>query len=503
MPTQNIPLRFAPGVFGNGTAYQGRGRWITADMVRWIEGTMRPIGGWVPLQVLVDGMPGPGATIGGVPRGMEAWRGNDGTPWLAIGSTTQLQAYSDGLLFNISPLDLVPGVADAAPFSNAGTYGFGLYGVGLYGVGTAATALSTPDTWSMDVFGDALVASLTSDGRVLVWNRDTALRAAPAAGAPIDVRGVVVTPERFLMALGTTGDVRTVSWASQESTTDWTPTALNTAGSYPLTTNGKLMCARRGRQQTLFWTDTDLHAATYIGGSLVYSFSLLGENCGIVAPNAVATSNGVPFWMGTRGFWMYDGFVKEVPCEVADYVFGRLNAAQQGKVYAVALPNFAELWWFYPSNSSSEIDSYVVYNVRENHWATGSMGRTAAVQQGTFAFPIMADRFGNVYEHERGTFRGSVKPWAESGPVQLGEGDQLMTVMRVLPDERNLGDVRATLLSRLYPTSPELASAPLSVRHPTDARITGRQIRLRLQEGVETDWRVGEFRVSVAARGKR
>jgi len=263
------------------------------------------------------------------------------------------------------------------------------------------------------------------------------------------------------------------------------------------------MCGRRSRQQTLLWTDTDVHAASYIGGTLVYSFSLLGENCGIVGPNAVAMDNGVAFWMGARGFWTYDGYVRPIPCEVSDYVFDQLNMEQRAKVCAVALPQFGEIWWFYPSNASLEIDSYVSFNSRENHWATGTVARTAAVSAGAFSAPIMAAADGRLYEHERGNARGVTVPFAESGPIQLGNGEQLMTVLQVLPDERTLGDVRVTLFGRLYPTSPESTSPVLTVRAPTDARLTGRQIRVRVGQGVERDWRVGDFRLLVAPRGRR
>ncbi len=495
-----LPLRVGPGVYRNGTPYQGRARWIAADSVRWIDGTIRPIGGWSPLS---DTLGGALASLAGVPRGMEAWRGNDGTPWLAIGTTEKLHAFSQGELYDITPADLVVGAEDAAITGGVGSYGFATYGLGLYGVGSASSALVDADTWQMDVFGDFLVASLTADGRVLVWDRVPANDATVAAGAPTGVRGVVVTPERFLFALGKTGDVRTVTWASQETTETWTPAVDNTAGDYPLTTNGRLMCGRRGRNQTLLWTDTDLHAATYIGGSLIYSFTLLGENCGIIGPNAVALDNGVAFWMGARGFWVYDGFVRALPSDVSDYVFGRLNTEQRAKVSAVSISEYGEIWWFYPSNASLEIDSYVCYNVRENHWATGSLARTAAVAAGAFPYPIMASATGMIYEHERGNDRDGVTPMVESGPIQMGQGDQLLTVLRIIPDETNLGDVRATVSARLYPTASETSTPELTVREPTDVRITGRQVRVKLVEGVERDWRVGEFRLAIAPRGKR
>ena len=41
-----IPLKIPPGVYRNGTEYQSAGRWFDANLVRWFENTLRPIGGW-------------------------------------------------------------------------------------------------------------------------------------------------------------------------------------------------------------------------------------------------------------------------------------------------------------------------------------------------------------------------------------------------------------------------------------------------------------------------
>ena len=41
-----IPLAIPPGQYRNGTDFQASNRWRDASLVRWIEGTMRPVGGW-------------------------------------------------------------------------------------------------------------------------------------------------------------------------------------------------------------------------------------------------------------------------------------------------------------------------------------------------------------------------------------------------------------------------------------------------------------------------
>ena len=41
-----FPLQIPPGVYKNGTEYQSKGRWNNSNLVRWFEGTMRPVVGW-------------------------------------------------------------------------------------------------------------------------------------------------------------------------------------------------------------------------------------------------------------------------------------------------------------------------------------------------------------------------------------------------------------------------------------------------------------------------
>lgn len=284
-----------------------------------------------------------------------------------------------------------------------GDYGTGIYGADLYGVGKAplAATLTDADTWQLDAFGDVLVACPTVGGRIYVWTGNTSARAVVAGGdSPEPNRGVVIAPERFIVALGANNDVRLVAWASQATLDDWDASDVNTAGDFTLSTNGRIMCGRRTKAQTLIWTDADLHSMTYIGGDFVFSFKQEGDNCGIISPQAVAIVDTAALWMGRDNFYSYDGFVKPVPCEVHDYVFDDFNQQQASKVFASPVSEFSEIWWFYPSGQSDENDRYVVYNYRENHWTTGKLGRTCALDRGAVPNPVMFDSEGHAYAHE-------------------------------------------------------------------------------------------------------
>ena len=62
---------------------------------------------------------------------------------------------------------------------------------------------------------------------------------------------------------------------------------------------------------------------------------------------------------------------------------------------------WGEIWWFYPSASSEEIDKYVIYNYLEKTWYYGSLSRTAWHDRGIRTFPIAAGS-SYLFEHENG-----------------------------------------------------------------------------------------------------
>lgn len=41
-----ISLDLPSGLYKNGTGRQARGRWYDANLIRFYEGTIRPVGGW-------------------------------------------------------------------------------------------------------------------------------------------------------------------------------------------------------------------------------------------------------------------------------------------------------------------------------------------------------------------------------------------------------------------------------------------------------------------------
>lgn len=503
MPKQYLTLSLPPGVYKNGTEYQSAGRaytaiyqapprWVDSSLVRWHQGEMRPIGGWESFSA---------NTVSGKARAILPWADNTNTAWIGIGTHSGLYVMDRyGNLYNITPSGFLPGYPDAV---EGGGYGTGGYGAGTYGtIRTQSSEIQDATTWDLDTWGQYLVGVSCDDNRLWQWELGTGTPAAKVANSPT-ASSLVVTNEYFMMALGANNNPRLVQWCDQQDNTDWTPSLTNQAGQFPLQTYGRLMCGRRITGATLLFTDQDVFVATYLGNTLVYGFERAGSNCGVISRKAAVALDAQAIWMGRNAFYQFNGYVTPIPCDVADYLFGNINPLQISKIHAVVNRAFGEVTWFYPSLNSTEIDSYVTYSYTEQHWEIGQLARLCAADQGVYPYPLMVDGSGEVWEHETGFSYGGASPYARSGPLELGNGDQVMSATQFLPDATNPSALSVEFLGRFQPDASQVTFGPYALSPQTDVRFTARQIEMLFTGTPGSDWRLGSQRLEVTAGGRR
>jgi len=505
-------IKLPPGIYRSGTERQSRGRWHDCDLIRWYGGALQPIQGWRQLG---------SSTLSGHPTAIAVWKDNAGSTQIVVGTHTHLY-HSDlgGNLNDISPANLQAGYGTSSELVGYGTGEYnGSWGYGSASTQTGSTGILDATTWSLDLFGQKLIACSDRDGRLLQWGVSTSTDAAEITATsgtvPTSNKAVMVTAERFVFALGAGNNPRKIQWSDQEDYQAWLPTSANQAGDFELVTGGKIMTGLRVKEGSLILTSTDAHLASYIGPPFVFSFQEVGRNCGIIGPKAWCVGDSLAAWMGAENFFIYDGYVKPLPSDVNDYVFSDINTQQSAKIFGMALSAYGEFWWFYPSASSNDVDRYVLWNSRENTWAVGNLDRSCGMDSGITIYPLMlqydaSNNTSKIYEHEVGYGYADIAgastnavPYVESGPIEIGTGERYVHVKKLIPDEKNLGDTRVRFYSKAYPTSSANTHGPYSLAEPTSVRFGGREFKMRI-EGVDTDsWRVGDFRLDLVPGGRR
>lgn len=526
MPADLVAIKLPPGMFRNGTEYEASGRWYDGNMVRWENGRMGPIGGWRNLL--------PGFAFVGMARGGIAWKDNNGIPYLAVGTNMKLYIdqsrgpFTDYTLGGMAGFN--PGGGTSLPSVG---YGSGVYGYPGHapppgpGPGTGygesgrtsansggAPGLTTAAaTWSFDTLGQDLLGVMTADGKLWQWTPGAAAVVQPA-GSPVNNIAVFVTNEDFVLLLGAGGQGRKIQWPDVGTTTVWTLSTTNAAGSIQLNTGGRCMAGARVGQQNLVWTDVDVHLINFIGSPGVYGPVRLSEGCGLIGPNAYGVTD-VAYWWSQGGFFRYNGIVQPMDCEVQDYIWANTNFTQAAKIYGEVNTRYNEITWLFPSLSSDENDSYVTYNYKMNVWTFGLQSafgaRTVWIDRGTFPLPFAVDPAGNIYEHDVGFLAdGSSRIgqiFAQSGPAEIGTGAQVIYANLMLPDVDTPAALSMTFKTRFTPEGPETVNGPISLLPNAEGyvpiRITGRQAAVRLDAIADVDWNLGKPRLKVAAGGGR
>lgn len=396
--------------------------------------------------------------------------------------------------------------------------------------------------WTHDNYGEDLVMCV-QDGGIYYWatteppfSRAVAISdLAGAQAAPTVARQVLVSErDRHIIAFGCdpegnpgVQDPLVIRFSDQENPAEWRSLPTTTAGELRIGTGSEIVGAVQTKQQVVVFTDVSVHAMQYIGDPFTFGIQEVSSSISVMGPNAMVAVGDVVYWMGKNEFYAYDGAVIQLPCDVKEYVFSNMNLQQQLKVYAGHSSAYAEVWWFYPSSSSSENDRYVIYNYEQRVWYYGSLARTAWQDSNVLSFPTAISPDGYIYYHENGLNDGSVNPpgpltpYIESSVVDIGDGDQFMFATRIIPDLtfRNSNNASPTatltLKARNFPGGAYFASdidpVTKTASHPVEqftdqvfTRLRGRSMSLRIESNqVGTAWRLGDPRLDLRTDGRR
>ena len=428
--------------------------------------------------------------------------------------------------------------------------------VGWGSASTSSNIVIEPGQWRLINYGENLIA-LIHNKRMFQWEPsipNLQVRAVAITGTevPTESRDLVLsTPDRHLVAIGTEltlqggdQDNMFVRWSDQNSTTSWTPTKNNTAGSQKLSDGSKLMGGIVGKTAVYLWSDTAMYTMKFIGPPLTFGFQQVGTNCGISSQHAAAEVDGIAYWMGPTGFYRFNGGrVELMQCLVEDYVFEDINSNANQQIHVAVNALFGEITWFYPSSGSDYIDRSVTFNYLDSRpdlliWTTSSLARTTWTIEGVFSKPYatqyststaptvptvigVSNGASYYWVHETGNnellfdgTKNAIAAFIESGDYDInreeglqGQGEYMMRISRIIPDfGSQTGDAKVYLNSKSFPSSTAVSTSYNITTATTQVNTRKRARQISIKVGnISTDqtWRVGTFRLDIHAGGRR
>lgn len=435
-------------------------------------------------------------------------------------------------------------------------WGAGPWSGGVWGVGT--TSSTSLRIWNHYNFGEDLIFG-PKDGAMYYWDQTAGLTTRGVALNSLSGASDVPTVQRLLavsdtsrivLAFGcndygsSTQDLMLIRWSDQESAVSWTPAATNQAGSLRLSHGSQIEAVAQVRQEFLVWTDTAVYSLQYLGPPVVWGSQLLSDNISIASDRAWGTAAGVTYWMGNEKFYMYDGRVQALVCDLRQYVFSDFNFNQLQQVFCGTNEQFTEIWWFYCSTNSTTVDRYVIYNYVEKVWYYGTLGRTAWIDTSiSSTVPLACDYNRRLINHEVGvddnatTTTLPIEAYITSGEFDIDDGHNFGFVWRVLPDVNFTGSTvdNPTMTLALLPLQnsgsgytrgqtpvpsvnsdmsvagensyPVVRSATVPVEKFTgqvNIRVRGRQLSIKASSNtLGVQWQLGSCRLDVRPDGRR
>lgn len=450
-----------------------------------------------------------------VPIGMYSYKANNGEEVLAIGTRSGVNILYNNVWYDVTPT----GFVGDDVITSVG-YGAYHYGVEDWGDARSQSGINfDTKSFSFDNWGEDLIFCHPADGKIYQWQPNTATNnpdaiATVIPGAPTGCQGIIVSNERHLIALGSSGDPRRIAWSDREDNTTWTASARNTAGDLQIPTGGQANYAKKFGNDIIIFTDVGINKLYYVGSPFVYGIQEIGVNCKAISPRSIVSSGGFLSWVSENSFFTYNGQVQELKSDVHDFIFDNIQQRTQQATHGAHNIDFNEIWWFFPVGDTDQLtpNRYIIWNYLANVWSIGELDRGTWIDQGVFPNPLACDKDGFVYEHDkRPLFNspglGTRKPFCQTGPLEIANGDRVAQVNQILPDEEttSLPGITLSFTGRFTPlgTETDFGSFTFNSDGYTDARFSARQVQMKIEGSVTQDFQVGKIRLDVQPRGRR
>lgn len=219
-----------------------------------------------------------------------------------------------------------------------------------------------------------------------------------ANNEPVLASGGIVFAAPILVAYGNGGMIR---WShTGDITSDWPAPEDGNTQTIANTKILKMSVARgSSAPQLLAWTLNSIISLTYDSDTTTGKTSFIAvpidSSITVISPGSIVGYNNQFFWIGMNQFYFFNGIVNTLPNTMnAEFFFDNVNLQQRGKIFGeIIRPTIGvtEIWWHYPTGTSTECDHVIIYNITTGKWYDSNLNRAAAASSGTFPFPMMSD----------------------------------------------------------------------------------------------------------------
>jgi len=234
--------------------------------------------------------------------------------------------------------------------------------------------------WSFTQFGDATLAANKAEA----IQRSTSGAFSDIAGAP--KAEVIFTVGAFVMAMNVDdGTVKPDGWhcCAAYNDTDWTESITTQSASGRLVaTTGRITAGMRLGDYAVAYKERSIYMGQYVGSPVVWDWvQVPGGEAGCIGKEAICDIGSAHFFVGENKLWIFDG-TRPVPVgdgELSEWFFNNSNPGYRYKTICVFDKQTNRIWVFYPSNSSTTIDSAIVYHIVSKKWGKCDLSIEAAL----------------------------------------------------------------------------------------------------------------------------
>lgn len=406
------PIASKPGIQRDGTPYHADAH-IAGQWVRWYEGVARKIGGY---QQLIEGNTEPVRNMFSIPLPGNKIRLILGRPstlsYIDIDADQNLDgSFTVGPEVNITPaqgfdpnpnnvwdFDIFPQLTQFSTVPNTPN--------GSFLVAQVSPLINDPNVELQTTVFYGPIPELLEEP--LPGPMEALLPIPDPEGGYIQCSGGICCVPPSVVIYGDNGQLR---WCSDGDITSWP--GDNTL----LIANVKLVHAFRtyagDTPNLLVWSLNSLLKVARVGtkagdphSNADFGYSTIEENISILSSDSIVKINQMFFWPGVDQFYFYNGIAQKLQNTMNNtYFFNNINKSLSEKVYAVAVPQYKEIWWFFPYNIlnedgtttiATENNAVIIHNIESTCWYDSLVNRSGGIQASIFQYPIFSDSQPNI-----------------------------------------------------------------------------------------------------------